>query len=206
MTPERIPQPEIHPKSIYILGVDPARSGKDETAFVVLEQLFKDPTNIFVSYIETIDQSGLDVVINRIKYLDKIFRFKKIIIDETGLGGGVVDVVKNEVKTPVEGIWYTNKSKNEMFNNLKLLMSKKRLFFPDYNLNHSAICKKLYFQFLSIQKIPAKVDTGTESTKITHNAKSHDDLINALALACTYFNLRKRLNNRYNLIGKSKGV
>ncbi len=121
---ERIPNGEIHPKSTYILGVDIARQGADETALVILEQIAFD-TNIFVSHIETLNTPDLNSAIGRVLFLDKFFSFKKIIVDMTGMGAGVVDILKSKLGYKVEGIWYTQKLKAEMFTNLKLLMMRK---------------------------------------------------------------------------------
>lgn len=186
----RVPIAEINNKDIYILGVDPARTGKDETALVVLVQLAFD-TNIFIFYLETIDTPDLGMLIGRVQYLDTIFHFKKIIIDETGLGAGVSDSLKAKMQGRVTGIWYTNKSKNEIFINLKLLMSRARrkLWIPDFETSTDAKVRKLFYQLLSIQM---EVSDKSDAMRITHEAREHDDIVNALALAASYFNVLKR--------------
>jgi len=194
-----LPQGFIHPKSQYILGMDVARTGADESAFVVLEKNQFSP-NIFICYLETLKTPDLKSAINRVIFLNKFFNFKKIIIDETGLGAGVSDVLKGEIGNKVEGIWYTLKSKAELFNNLKLLMIRKegRLFIPDYNISSNAMVRKLYYQFLSIHQ---DMKDGMSTPKFSHDEKQHDDLVNALALAASYFDVRKRLRKIYGLVG-----
>ena len=149
-----------------------SRTGRDETAIVILEQLPFDD-NIFVSYLEIVDTMNLKDVIDRVVYLDKFYNFKKIILDETGLGAGVSDMLKSILGGKVEGIWYTQKLKIEMFNNLKLLMMRKegRLFIPDYITMNKVIIKKMYYQFLSItQKFNEK--TNSSLPKISQDRKS----------------------------------
>lgn len=196
----RKPLGEIHPKSIYICGLDVARQGSDETAIVILEQLSFD-TNIFVSYIETLHTPDLRSAINRVIFLDSIFQFKKIIVDETGLGAGVCDILKGKISGRVEGIWYTQKSKAELFNNLKLLMARKdnRLFIPDWTKSNNPIVKKMFYQFLSIQQ-EWKDGDATRTPKISHDARSHDDIINAISLAASYWNVARRIR-KYPLGG-----
>lgn len=201
MKPDRVPLGEIHPKSTYVLGVDPARTGKDETALVILEQLaFQD--HIFVSYIETLHTPDLRTVIGRVIYLDKYYNFKKIIVDETGLGGGVVDILKGKLGYKVEGIWYTQKMKAEMFNNVKLLMMRPqgKLYIPDYLTMNQAIVKKMFFQFLSIIQ-EYKGDDPTRTPKISHEQRSHDDIVNAIALAAMYFKVATSAKRKYTFGG-----
>ena len=80
-----------HPKATYILGLDLARHGKDESAFVVIEQApFKQ--DLRVVYIDTTNDKPLTDAIGRVISLHSKFSFSKVYIDETGLGSGVVDV------------------------------------------------------------------------------------------------------------------
>ena len=165
----------------------------DETAIVVLEQLpFND--NVFVVYMETFNTSNLTHTIGRVQYLDQFFHFKKVICDETGLGAGVTDILKQKMKGRVEGIWYTQKSKAEIFNNLKLLMSRKKakLYIPDYTENPDPIVRKMYYQFLSIR---AEYTSDISTPKLTHEDREHDDIVNAIALAASYFNVTGRGKN-----------
>lgn len=72
-----------------ILGVDVARFGKDLTVFTVCE-ITDDETHDII-HIEHIEKSDLMVTAGRIVDLDKKFGFDKINIDVIGMGGGVVD-------------------------------------------------------------------------------------------------------------------
>lgn len=195
----RLPNGKVHDKSTYILGVDPARTGADESALVVLEQLHNNE-NVFISYIEALHTPDLTELIGKIIYLDGLFHFKKIIVDETGLGAGVSDTLKKELKTRVEGIWYTQKTKAELFNNLKLLMNKKdkRLIIPDFSISNDSRVRKMFYQFLSIKY---ELKEGNKVPKISHDEREHDDIINALALAASYFNVGRKIKRSYGLVG-----
>lgn len=190
------PKQEINPKATYILGIDPARTGKDQTAFVILIQPpFGE--DIFIVYAEAIHTPDLKQVIGKALYLNKFFNFKKIIVDETGLGAGVTDILKGRLKGKVEGIWYTSKKKAEIFQNLKILMSRpsSKLYFPDYNTCKNPVMRKFYFQFLSIIS-EYNDETGTKIPKIYHEKGKHDDLVNALALACTAFKVTGKISRK----------
>ena len=200
MKPENLPN-GINNKSKYILAIDPARQGMDESAFVILEQLPFDD-NIFVIYVEALHTPDLRQVIGKTIYLDKFFKFTKIYIDETGLGAGISDILKDRIKGKVEGIWYTAKKKAEIFQHLRLLMSRPngKLYFPDYRTNKNPVLKKMYFQFLSILSEHDE-QTGTRTPKIFHEKGKHDDIINALAMACLYFKVGSSKKKTYPLSG-----
>jgi len=197
--PQHIPTGEINPKSTFILGLDVARQGLDQTAFVVLEQPPFDK-NIFVVYVEALHTPDLKQVIGKTVYLDKFFNFKRVIVDETGMGSGVTDILKGQLKGRVEGIWYTSKKKAEIFSNLRILMSRPndKLYFPDYNTcdpHSAAIVKKMYFQFLTILSEYSD-STGLKTPKIYHEKGKNDDIINALCLASMYFDVSGKKNKR----------
>ena len=202
----RKPTGEIHPKSTYILGLDVARTGKDETALVILEQLPFNK-NIFISYMETLNTPNLEQAIGRVLYLDKYYNFKRIIVDETGLGAGVSDILKGQLGGKVEGVWYTQKIKAEMFHNLKILMLRndEKLYIPDYLKTNKAIVKKMFYQFLSITQ-EYKDGDATRLPKISHESRTHDDIVNALALAATYFSVRGSKHKSYPVAGFNKTI
>lgn len=194
--PKLIPTGEINPKSKFILGLDPARQGADESAFVILEQPpFSE--DIFVVYVEALHTPDLRQVIGKVMYLDKFFHFSKIIIDETGLGSGVADILTGQLKGRVEGIWYTQKKKAEMFQNLRILMARPnaKLYFPNYETCKNPSMKKMYYQFLTILS-EYDDNTGTKTPKIFHEKGKHDDIINALCLASTFFNVAGKKNKK----------
>jgi phage FluMu gp28-like protein len=192
----------IHPKSTYILGVDFARKGKDETAIVILEKPFTSD-DIFICYMETLHTPDLMMAVARVSHLDRMFSFKRIYVDETGLGAGPTDMLKNELGGKIEGVTFTRGTKAEMFTNLKLLMSRKKakLHLPDYKQEPNHVAKKLFYQFLTIKQ---EFTEGSEIPKIFHESNKHDDLVCALALASMYFNIRQVRRGGYYGTGVSR--
>src|SRR3990167_6544277 len=127
----------IEKNAIYILGVDLARLGEDSSVYIILEKIGDGP--IKVIFIDETQHKLLTDAIGRIKILNNYFNFKKIYIDETGLGAGVVDVLQEELgQNKIEAFTFTNKSKQDMYSNLKILMEQKKLKIPFH--------RKLFYQ------------------------------------------------------------
>ena len=181
------PTAEISHKSTYILGVDFAHMGEDNSAFIVLEKPFTEDT-IYVVHIEETSHKLLTDAINRIQYLDKKFNFRKIYMDYTGLGTGVVDVLREKLHTSkIEPIKFTVQSKEDMYSNLKVLFETKRLKIPKH--------KKLIAQLMDLRYELM----SNKHIKIHHSDKGHDDLTDSLCLASLYFKPRRK--GTYRVIG-----
>jgi hypothetical protein len=96
----------------YYLGVDVARYGGDQNAFVVGELIDK---KFKIVKIHTTDRKSLTDSSGQIKKLDEYFHFKRIFIDDGGVGGGLVDMLQEAFgKRKVIGL---NNSKKSIFNN-----------------------------------------------------------------------------------------
>lgn len=87
---------EINEENDFYLGVDVARFGRDKTVFTIVEYC-KDTREYILRDTIAIDKSDLMEVAGRIVALDFSFKFKEIVIDDTGLGGGVVDRLKEQI-------------------------------------------------------------------------------------------------------------
>lgn len=169
----------------YYLGVDCARYGLDSTVYITIAEDSFGMLRV-VNMIETSKKPITDIV-NRVQALQRVFNYRGIYIDATGLGAGAADMLK-EKGVPLrnmpmstnqerkgEGIQFTLQNKEKLYKNLKLLMEKGRIFFP----NH----KKLIHQLSELQ-----VDyTDAGHLKLHHPERGHDDFPDALALACANF-------------------
>jgi len=184
-----------HPKAIYSLGIDPAGSGKDYAAFVILEKkAYTDEpiTLVFRKLFPTCTQTELrDYAL----LLDSQFNFDKIYVDLTGIGEGLNDMLHETFRDrqgKVEGVRFTNESKNEMFNNLYLLMLEKKITFPETD-------RELTKQLLSI-----KYDVlALGKKRIYHEEREHDDLVCALALAGLYFSRKEQPKRNGYLVSRN---
>jgi len=84
---------DSNPGSRFYLGVDIARYGGDENAFVICELLDKKLKIVkcFVtSRVSTTDTIG------RIVEIDKIYNFSRVFVDDSGIGGGVLDALESK--------------------------------------------------------------------------------------------------------------
>lgn len=160
-----------HSKAKYWLGVDFARLGEDSSVFVVIEQPpFKKHYRV-ANIVETRHKKLTDAI-GRIKMLDNIYQFEMMYLDETGLGAGPSDVLREELGGRVKPITFTTKSKQDMFSNCKIMLEKDILYIP----NH----KKLLYQMADLRY--EVMSSG--QMKIHHSAREKDDYVDGLVLAC----------------------
>jgi hypothetical protein len=125
------------PQARYYLGVDIARYGGDENAFVICEMLedkFKIVKCQTTSRVSTVD------TMSRIEVYDSIWRFSKIFIDDAGVGGSVTDVLINKLGRKVVGLNNASKRfhmqgeekkkgilKEDLYSNTLMLMETGKL-------------------------------------------------------------------------------
>jgi len=158
----------------YYLGVDLARMGNDESAYVIVEYDEKEDGLRMANY-QTTSKKPLTDAIGRIKALDNFWRFERIIIDETGLGGGVCDALKEEIGFKVRGFTFSSKEREELYTNLKYLMEKGKLtILNDIKLRNQLT--SLTYEYTSSGRL-----------KIKKPERGNDDLVDALALAVWEF-------------------
>jgi len=155
----------IHPKGMFVAGVDFAGMGEDEASIIILEQNeYTHESKIKIQNILTAKQTKQTQTVGTIKILNIDYKFRKIYCDNTGIGEGPVDFLKEHLPSVVEGIRFTLQSKQDMYSNLKILMESGRLIIP----NH----KKLIMQLMDLRYEA----TGTGQLKIHHSERGHDDL------------------------------
>lgn len=121
----------------YYMGVDVARYGGDENAFVIVE-LQDDDSLKCVNIVTTARISTTDTI-GRVKALDELFKFRKIFVDDAGVGGGVTDVLIEEIGRKVVGINNASRSfeqddekrrrilKEDLYSHLAILMEKGKI-------------------------------------------------------------------------------
>lgn len=153
----------------YFLGVDFARYGSDETVFTLVKYQ-RDRFKV-VRIINTYKKPMTDSV-GRIMALDKEWNFKKIYLDETGLGGGAVDILLEKIgRTKIVPVTFTLQNKEEMYKNLQYLMEKGRIIY----FNHRKLINQLsnlVYQY-----------TSNGHLKVHHPDLGHDDYPDSLALS-----------------------
>lgn len=154
------------------LGVDLAHTGDDESVYISLDQ----NGNLFD--IEHTSNKELTDAMGRIRELDKYNSYDKILIDQTGLGAGVVDQVQEDLGNKVEGMKFTLDRKQSIYSNLKNNFQDQRLTFRfEPNAGEDTNTMKQQLTALEYDY------TSSGKLKIFHPSGEHDDFCDALALA-----------------------
>jgi hypothetical protein len=121
----------------YYLGVDIARYGGDENAFVICE-MYKDKLKIIKC--QTTNRISTTDTIGRIESFDTIWNFNKIFIDDAGVGGAVTDILIDKLGRKVMGLNNASKRiaiqgeekkqgifKEDLYSNTLMLMETGKL-------------------------------------------------------------------------------
>lgn len=127
---------EINREKSYYLGVDIARYGGDQNAFVIAEMDHKKRIRIVKAL--TTSRVSLTDTIGRILILDEKFKFKRIFVDDAGIGGGVTDVLLEKLGRRIVGINNARRSvdradkkkaimKEDLYSNALVLMESNMI-------------------------------------------------------------------------------
>lgn len=152
----------------YYLSIDPARHGEDETAMMILE---KTPNCNQV--VKIIEKKGLNLVeiVNYALYLDRIWDFRRVVVDVTGLGSGVSDMLV-DAGIPVEEVQFTIKSVEDVYMHANKMMTAGDIKFL-YNIK------------LRKQLSEMKYEYSGNFTRVFHPDKhAKTDYATAFVLAC----------------------
>jgi len=151
----------------YYMGVDVARSGRDETVYTIV-CVDKDD-HVFVEEVIAESQSNVVDVCGRINNYVRDYRIETVYIDETGLGGGLIDLAR-EQGIPARGVVFSLQEKASMYKNLRLLFENHRI-----SLNK---VDKLVYQLSYLTR------EYTEAGIMKIKSEEHDDYPDSLVLAC----------------------
>jgi len=151
----------------YYMGVDVARTGRDETVYTIIG--VDDREIVFIEEIEYELQSNIVQVAGRVKDFTTKYHLETVYVDETGLGGGLVDLAR-EQGVPVRGVIFTLQEKAEMYKNLRLLFENHKIKLKQTN--------KLIYQLSYLRR--EYTETGIMKIK----SDEHDDYPDSLVLAC----------------------
>jgi hypothetical protein len=171
------------PGSRFYLGVDVARYGGDENAFVVCE-LHK--TNLKIVKVFTTTRISTTDTIGRIVDIDKVFKFSKIFVDDSGVGGSVTDILIERLGRKVMGLNNASKRvqvqgeekkrgilKEDLYSNALMLMEVRKLEL----INDLGLLKSLK----SITYEYGGLDSGTRNLKIFGD---YSHIAEAMVRAC----------------------
>jgi phage FluMu gp28-like protein len=147
-------------------GYDPG--GKDSFAAFVIVRRMDD--KLYLVYKKAEKGEMYTQFSVEISDLNRKHAFK-LMFDATGLGGPVEEHLK-ELGIDAAGIRFTDRNKEELLSNLKLLMEEKKIVLPDSSELHYSL-NAIEFE-----------RTRTGAFKFYKRNGTYDDLGYALALAC----------------------
>jgi hypothetical protein len=154
------------PDENYVAGLDLAKVED----FSVLVIMTRRREVVFVDRFHRLDWS---LQINRIKAAAERYNRCRILVDSTGAGEPIYESMR-AAGCYVDGYPFTQKSKNDLINNLSLQFEQKRLALPRPELWPEGIDELEAFEY-----------SVTEAGSVKTGAPSgvHDDCVMALALA-----------------------
>jgi|TARA_R110000824_G_scaffold47806_3_gene135680 hypothetical protein len=151
----------------HYMGVDVARSGRDETVFTIVS--VDEDDSVFVEEVFSETQSNVVQVCGRIGDMVRDYRLETVFIDETGLGGGLIDLAR-EQDIPARGVVFSLQEKGSMYKNLRLLFENHKITLKNVD--------KMIYQLSYLKR------AYTENGQMKVKSDEHDDYPDSLVLAC----------------------
>lgn len=159
---------DYNSRAQYYCGIDVARFGGDQNAFVVGE-MFNNKFKIIK--VHTTDRKGLTDTAGVLKDLDDKFHFSRIFIDDSGVGGGLTDFMQEKFgKRKVVGLNNSSKSifdkgdekrrviaKEDYYTNALIMMEAHTVELID-DLDFLRSLKSIIFEYSSNKNLIIKGD------------------------------------------------
>ena len=124
---------------------------------------------MFVEEVEAESQSNVVNVAGRVMEFVHKYHLETVYADETGLGGGLIDLAR-EQGSPMRGVIFTLQEKADMYKNLRLLFENHKIKLKNVN--------KMVYQLSYLRR------EYTESGIMKIKSDEHDDYPDSLVLAC----------------------
>ncbi len=118
-------------------------------------------------------------VIGYVARAEQVFHFERLNVDKGGIGDAIVDELNNISIPSVEGVFFTDAEKENMLNQLKLFMEKKRLKIAGDDKALVVQLNEQEYAYLQPRTAQERIHL-----KFWHPIGKHDDQLMALALAC----------------------
>lgn len=118
-------------------------------------------------------------VIGHVARAHQIFKSANILVDKTGVGDVIVDEIEETGIRNVNGLFLTDRWKEETFTYLKLLMEQRKLSILSDDAELIAQINEQKYEYQQPKKARKHIHL-----KFWHPPRRHDDQLFALALAC----------------------
>jgi phage FluMu gp28-like protein len=158
----------VFPSGDYYAGVDFGKL-QDYSVITVLKRE-GDIIKLVYMYQFPLETSYTQVIGHLVRANQK-FQFCKVLVDQTGVGEPVLEEIRNQSISCVEGLKFTVQTKEGLLSNLKIAMEQNRLAIP----YHRQLCQQINEQQYAYSK--------SGHLQFSHPANSHDDTLWALALS-----------------------
>jgi len=152
----------------YYAGVDFGKL-QDYSVITVLKRE-GDVLKLVYLYQFPLETSYTQVIGHLVRANQKL-KFRKVFVDQTGVGEPVLEEIRNQGLSNTEGLKFTVQTKEELLSNLKIAMEQNRLAIP-YNRQ---LCTQINEQQYEYSK--------SGHLQFTHPTNSHDDMLWSLALS-----------------------
>lgn len=151
----------------YVMGVDLGKV-RDFTVMTVMDLESKQ-----VVHWERINKLDWDFIIDEVVKTGRRWRVVKMMIDQTGVGGPVVDIIKKKFNSSVvEGyVSGSNKQKVDLIQPLQVAIEKRQIMFPKIDVLYTELTEYEY-----------QITEKGNWTMAAPEGK-HDDAVISLALA-----------------------
>jgi len=146
-------------------GVDLAKH-VDRTVFCVVRAHHE---GLYVVHIEAHQKEPYPLVAQRLRELHERYHFGRVVVDATGVGDAVVDMLRWDAHVPVEPFTFTQRSKVELVERLRVMLERGMLKL----IQHPTLLSELVA--FSYEVRGGAIAYGTQ--------REHDDHVMALALA-----------------------
>ncbi len=153
----------------YYMGVDVSHMGLDETAIVIIaknEDIYK------VVYAQSLSKVDLIQTAGRIVEILRTMHINKIMVDNIGVGAGLVDILKKQTSDNIVPVTLEGKRRLEAYSKIKAFLEQKRLTLSRGDT-------KFLYQFSNY----TSEYTSSGDLRVIKDVKGHDDLVDALTLA-----------------------
>jgi len=158
----------VFPEGDYYAGVDFGKLAD----YSVLMVLKREGDILKLIYLYQFPlETPYSQVIGHLVRANQKFSFRKMLVDQTGVGEPVLEEIRNQGIKNVEGLKFTVQTKEELLSSLKIVMEQNRLAIP----YHRQLCEQINEQQYTYSK--------SGHLQFSHPENSHDDMLWSLALS-----------------------
>ena len=158
----------VFPSGDYYAGVDFGKLAD----YSVLTVLKREGDILKLVYMHQFPlETPYTQVIGHLVRANQKFDFRKVLVDQTGVGEPVFEEIRSQGISNVEGVKFTVQTKEELLSSLKIAMEQNRLAIP----YHRQLCQQINEQQYAYSK--------SGHLQFSHPANSHDDMLWSLALS-----------------------